>query len=156
MRCILSIDQSTSGTKALLLDEEGVLIGRSDLPHAQKVNEKGWVSHDPMEIYRNTLRAAETLLEDIGICRGEVAAIGISNRRETSLIWDRDTGLPVADAVVWRCDRAAEFCERLSAHAREVRKKPACSSPPIFQRPNGPSCWKISRALPAGGSLQAR
>ncbi len=132
MRCILSIDQSTSGTKALLLDETGALIGRSDLPHEQKINGKGWVSHDPMEIYRNTLLAAERLLADTGIDRGAVMAIGISNQRETSLIWDRDTGLPVADAVVWQCDRAAEICARLSAHAEKVRQKTGLWLSPYF------------------------
>ena len=114
-RYILAIDQSTSGTKALLFDETGLLLDRSDLPHEQKISENGWVSHDPMEIWRNTLQTVKNLVEKTGIDKTEIAAVGLSNQRETALIWDRKTGLPVADAVVWQCARGAEICERLSA-----------------------------------------
>lgn len=132
MKYILSIDQSTSGTKALLLDEAGALAGRSDLPHAQKINEKGWVSHDPMEIYRNTLAAAENLLAGTNTDPGGIAAIGISNQRETALVWDRETGEPVADAVVWQCGRAQPVCDRLEAHGEEIRQKTGLPLSPYF------------------------
>ena len=109
---IIGIDQSTQGTKALLFDHEGKRILREDTPHRQLVNEKGWVSHDPDEIYKNTVKTVVRLMERSGIDRGKVAAIGISNQRETSLIWDRISGRPLADAVVWQCDRAAQICRR--------------------------------------------
>ena len=83
---IISIDQSTQGTKALLFNQEGVLLQRNDLPHRQIVNEKGWVSHDPEEIYRNTVQVVKNLVKDSGISKGCVKGIGISNQRETSLI----------------------------------------------------------------------
>ncbi|TDA20680.1 glycerol kinase, partial [Extibacter muris] len=76
---IISIDQSTQGTKALLFDGSGSLIRRTDKPHAQIVNEKGWVSHDPEEIYRNTIQVVARLLEESGIDRGRIAGVGISN-----------------------------------------------------------------------------
>lgn len=132
MRYILSIDQSTSGTKALLLDETGALLGREDLPHEQKINERGWVSHDPMEIYRNTLEAARRVLGSTKIDPADIAAIGISNQRETALIWDRTTGEPVADAVVWQCGRAQAICDQLEAHAETVRKKTGLRLSPYF------------------------
>lgn len=123
MKYILAIDQSTSGTKALLLDGQGELLGRKDLPHEQKINGKGWVSHDPVEIYRNTIAVAKRVIEAQQVDPVDIAAIGISNQRETALIWDRETGLPVADAVVWQCGRAQDICARLEAHADDIRKK---------------------------------
>ena len=86
---IIGIDQSTQGTKALLFDHEGKRILREDTPHRQLVNEKGWVSHDPDEIYKNTVKTVVRLMERSGIDRGKVAAIGITNHREASLIWAR-------------------------------------------------------------------
>ena len=132
MRYILSIDQSTSGTKALLLDETGALLGREDLPHEQKINQLGWVSHDPMEIYRNTLEAAKRVIGSAKIDPASIAAIGISNQRETALVWDRATGEPVADAVVWQCGRAQAICDRLEAHAEEIRQKTGLRLSPYF------------------------
>ena len=108
---IISIDQSTQGTKALLFDGTGKLQNRSDLPHRQIVNESGWVSHDPEEIYHNTIRVVQDLLEKSGIDRKKVAGVGISNQRETSLAWDFVTGKPVVDAIVWQCARAAAICK---------------------------------------------
>ena len=101
-RYIISIDQSTQGTKALLFDENGALLKRSDLPHKQIINEKGWVSHDPEEIYRNTVQVVKNLVDQAGIDKDAVAGIGISNQRETSVIWDRKTGKALANAIVWQ------------------------------------------------------
>lgn len=82
MKYVLAIDQSTSGTKALLLDEAGELLKRTDLSHEQKIYSRGWVSHDPMEIYRNSIEAARLAVS--GIDPAMIAAIGISNQRETA------------------------------------------------------------------------
>lgn len=130
MKYVLAIDQSTSGTKALLLDEAGALLKRADLPHQQKINNQGWVSHDPVEIYQNTIEAARRAVS--GIDPAKVAAIGISNQRETALIWDRETRQPVADAVVWQCGRAQEICGRLAGQAELVRQKTGLRLSPYF------------------------
>lgn len=132
MKTILAIDQSTSGTKALLFDGEGRLLGRHDLPHEQKINSQGWVSHDPMEIYRNTLETVRLLLEETGVDRESIGAVGISNQRETALLWDRDTGLPVADAVVWQCARAAGICQRLADKAEAIQERTGLNLSPYF------------------------
>ena len=134
MKYILSIDQSTQGTKALLLDGKGKLVARKDLPHEQKINARGWVSHDPMEIYQNTVAVARQVIEESGIEKENIAALGISNQRETSLLWDKDTGLPVADAVVWQCARAAAICEcpAIAGAAEEIRKKTGMQLSPYF------------------------
>ncbi len=132
MKHILSIDQSTSGTKALLLDETGALAGRADLPHRQIINQQGWVSHDPMEIYQNTIMATRNLLNSTGADSTSIVAMSISNQRETALIWDRDTGKPVAGAVVWQCGRAQPICERLESHAETIRQKTGLRLSPYF------------------------
>ena len=104
---IISIDQSTQGTKALLFDETGSIMRRTDRPHRQIINEKGWVSHDPEEIYSNVLEVVKELLE--GVEKEYVVGLGISNQRETSLAWNRVTGKPYGNAVVWQCARAVDI-----------------------------------------------
>ena len=106
-RYIIGIDQSTQGTKALLFDGEGHLLRRTDLPHRQIVNEKGWVSHDLNEIYRNTVQTVKTLVTESGVAPETIAGIGISNQRETTAIWDKATGEPLEEAIVWQCGRAS-------------------------------------------------
>ena len=96
-RYIIGIDQSTQGTKALLFDGEGHLLRRTDLPHRQIVNEKGWVSHDLNEIYRNTVQTVKTLVTESGVAPETIAGIGISNQRETTAIWDKATGEPLEE-----------------------------------------------------------
>ncbi len=108
---IIGIDQSTQGTKAMLFDSKGAMIKRMDLPHKQIINEKGWVEHDPMEIYGNTVALLKNLIRETGLEEGAVAGLGISNQRETALVWDRETGEPVYNAIVWQCARGAEICK---------------------------------------------
>ena len=110
---IISIDQSTQGTKALLFDESGSLLKRTDKSHEQIINEKGWVSHDPAEIYQNTVEVIKRLVEESGIQKEKVVGLGISNQRETTLAWDKLTGEPIGHAIVWQCARATEICERV-------------------------------------------
>jgi len=132
MKYLLGIDQSTSGTKALIFDEAGIIVGRSDLPHEQKISQQGWVSHDPMEIYRNTVQAVKNLVAEAQVQPSSLVGVGISNQRETALVWDRETGLPVADAVVWQCARGAEICARLKAHGDLVKKVTGLPLSPYF------------------------
>lgn len=121
MKYILGIDQSTQGTKALLVDESGAIAAKRDLAHAQLINERGWISHNPEEIYENVLKAAREVIKSSGIDKRDVAAIGISNQRETTVMWDRTTGRPLAEAVVWQCARASKICEREEIRAQEAR-----------------------------------
>ena len=129
---IISIDQSTQGTKALLFDEGGSLIKRTDKPHEQIINEKGWVSHNPVEIYENVIDVVARLTKDIDGSR--IIGVGISNQLETSLAWDRITGEPLADAIVWQCARAADICERVERQgkAEDIRRKTGMNLSPYF------------------------
>lgn len=111
---VIGIDQSTQGTKALLFGGKGELICRADRPHRQIVDERGWVEHDPEEIYCNTLAVIRDLIVKSGISPSTVACIGISNQRETALAWNRSTGKPVYNAIVWQCARGEEICRRLA------------------------------------------
>lgn len=110
---VLGIDQSTQGTKALLFDQEGSLLCRCDLPHKQYIDEKGWVEHDPEEIYKNTVQAVKNLVEKAAIQKDEIAVLGISNQRETAMVWEKSTGKPVYNAVVWQCARGAAISEEI-------------------------------------------
>lgn len=129
---IVSIDQSTQGTKALLFDESGSLIKRTDHPHEQIINEKGWVSHNPSEIYANVIDVVTRLTEDID--RSKIVGVGISNQRETSLAWDKVTGEPLGNAIVWQCSRAVDICEQVEkkGEAENIRRRTGMNLSPYF------------------------
>jgi glycerol kinase len=134
MKYVIGVDQSTQGTKALLFDERGALAARTDVAHPQLVSREGWVSHAPIDLYRNTVAAVCQLVGLSGISRGDVAAVGISNQRETSVLWDRDSGLPLNDAVVWHCARAKDICQRPETHreAERIRSSTGLPLSPYF------------------------
>ena len=155
---VLSVDQSTQGTKALLFDWEGRLITRADLPHRQIINDRGWVSHDPEEIYQNLLKAVAMAVEQAGISPGDIACMGLSNQRETSVAWDRETGSPVCDAIVWQCARAADVCAAVEGAGMgdTVRERTGIPISPYF--PASKLAWMMhnvpqARALADAGRL---
>ena len=119
---ILSIDQSTQGTKAMLFSSAGELVCRCDRRHRQIVSDQGWVEHDPMEIYKNTLAAVEELLQKSGAAPAAVVGAGISNQRETVLVWNKKTGLPIYNAIVWQCGRATAQCERVAPQRQRIQQ----------------------------------
>lgn len=131
MKYILSIDQSTQATKAVLLDEKGKITGRADCSHEQIINEKGWVSHNQEEIYQNLLKAVKDVVEASGIAMSDLQAVGISNQRETVAAWDKN-GKAIGHAVVWQCKRAEEIAERLKEKAEEICKKTGLPLSPYF------------------------
>lgn len=110
---ILTIDQSTSATKVMLFNRQAQLVNRVSLPHKQHYPKPGFVEHDAEEIWQNTLTALERVVLEAEINITAVAAIAVTNQRETAMIWDRTTGKPVANAVVWQCQRGNEFCNSL-------------------------------------------
>jgi len=114
-RYLLGIDQSTSGTKALLFSDRGAILHRCDVAHAQHYPRPGWVEHDPEEIYRNTILAVRKLLAETGVDRAGIAALALTNQRETAVVWEKGSGRPVHNAVVWQCQRGAAICDSLAA-----------------------------------------
>lgn len=134
---ILSIDQSTSSTKALLIDEKCSIKTRVNRDHQQYYPKPGWVEHDPDEIYGNLLAAVAELLETTGIDVAEIKALSITNQRETVVVWDKTTGKPVYNALVWQCARATEICSRLESAENKalVRKATGLTLSPYFSAP---------------------
>ena len=149
---ILSVDQSTQGTKGLLFDAAGKLVCRADRTHRQIVNEKGWVSHSPEEILKNVLGVCRDVIEKAGIDPADVAAFGISNQRETTVAWDKKTGKPLCDAIVWQCARASEISARHEGEAESIRKKTGLTLSPYF--PASKMQW-ITENVPEAKELAA-
>ncbi len=140
---LISIDQSTQGTKALLFDKNGTLMCRADVPHKQIVNDLGWVSHNPEEIYENVIKAVRGVLAKANVSPENILGIGISNQRETSVLWDKKTGLSLNNAIVWQCARATEICERddVKASSQKVFEKTGIKLSPYF--PASKIAWLI-------------
>ncbi len=113
MRTILAIDQSTSATKALLFTETGELLEKTAVAHEQIYPRPGWVEHDAEEIYQNTIQAVKTLLQQNIGTENELLCLSITNQRETIVIFDRHTGKPLHNAIVWQCRRGSEICATL-------------------------------------------
>jgi glycerol kinase len=134
VRCILALDQGTTSSRAIVFDHEGrlVALARRELP--QIFPRPGWVEHDPEEIWRTQLEAAEEALATAGVAAADLEAIGITNQRETTVVWERDTGRPIHNAIVWQDRRTAEHCERLRAEGLEetIRARTGLVIDPYF------------------------
>jgi len=113
MRYILALDQGTSSSRAMLFDAEGHIRGFAQREFCQIYPQPGWVEHDPEEIWESQREAACQALRAAKVAPQEVAALGITNQRETTLIWERATGRPIYNAIVWQCRRTAPLCEEL-------------------------------------------
>ena len=129
---ILAVDQSTQGTKGLIFDKQGKLIARADRPHRQIIDANGYVEHDPMEIMENTCAVSREVIEKAGIDPEELKAMGISNQRETTVAWNKRTGKPVMNAIVWQCARAAKVAEKHADEAEMIRQKTGITLSPYF------------------------
>ena len=112
---ILAIDQGTTGTTCLVVDEALRTLGRGYCEIAQHFQRPGWVEHDPEEIWASVESAAAAAVEDAGVPARELSAIGITNQRETTLVWEPRSGRPVHRAIVWQDRRTAERCRELPA-----------------------------------------
>ena len=110
---IIAIDQSTSATKAMLFNERCEMLKRVNVTHEQYYPRTGWVEHDADEIWASMLGVAVEAMNKLNITPDQVAAIGITNQRETTIIWDKNTGEPVYHAIVWQCRRTSEYCDQL-------------------------------------------
>ena len=117
---ILAIDQGTTGTTALLVDGSGRVVWQSYQEITQIYPRPGWVEHDPNEIFDSVVETIDDLLEATEISARQIDSIGITNQRETTIIWDRATGEPVSNAIVWQCRRTAFICDALKARGLEA------------------------------------
>ena len=110
---ILSIDQGTTSSRAIIFNEKSEILSVAQQEFTQFFPEDGWVEHDPEEIWQSTLSVSRECIEKLGVQASEIAAIGITNQRETTIIWDKLTGQPIYNAIVWQDRRTAEFCTEL-------------------------------------------
>jgi len=122
---LLAIDQGTTGSTALVVDLEGETLGKKSVEFPQHFPQPGWVEHDPEEIWTSVGASVGGAIAEAGIDARDIAAIGITNQRETTLLWDRKTGRPIHHAIVWQDRRTAAVCDQLKAKGREpaVRDK---------------------------------
>ena len=109
-----AIDQGTSSTRFMIFDSSGVVVGIAQQEHAQIFPKPGWVEHDPVEIWEKTCEVVGACLDETGVTPADLAAVGITNQRETTVIWDRGSGEPVANAIVWQDTRTADLCAALA------------------------------------------
>ncbi len=115
MQYIMSLDQGTTSSRCILFDKTGTAVSTAQKEYRQIYPHPGWVEQDPMEIWQSQLEVAQHALTQAGLCAADIAAIGITNQRETTILWDKRTGKPIYNAIVWQCRRTAEDCERLAA-----------------------------------------
>jgi len=134
MAFILALDQGTTSSRAIVFDRSGAIRGMDQREFPQYFPQPGWVEHDPHDIWRSQLDTARGALKHAGIAGGDLAAIGITNQRETTTLWERATGRPVYPSIVWQDRRTAPLCERLKAQGHEpaIREKTGLLIDPYF------------------------
>ncbi|MCA8932316.1 MAG: glycerol kinase GlpK, partial [Rhodospirillaceae bacterium] len=127
MTYILALDQGTTSSRAIVFDAQGRIVTTAQREFTQIFPKAGWVEHDPEEIWSTQIGVASEALARAGASAADIAGIGITNQRETTIVWDRRTGKPIANAIVWQDRRTAGICDRLRAAGHE----------PLFQAKTG-------------------
>ncbi len=122
---IIALDQGTTSSRAIAFDKKANIVGMRNCEFKQYYPQPGWVEHDPFDILNSQLKALEMLLEDYSINPSEIDSIGITNQRETVVVWNKETGKPVHNAIVWQCRRTADICEQLKkdGHEKMIKEK---------------------------------
>ncbi|MCB0554668.1 MAG: glycerol kinase, partial [Phaeodactylibacter sp.] len=116
---VLALDQGTTSSRAILFDRDGNIKAVEQQEFTQYYPRPGWVEHDPNEIWNSQLKVAQDVLNKNGVKPEQAAAIGITNQRETTVVWDRLTGEPIYNAIVWQDRRTASICDQLKAAGEE-------------------------------------
>lgn len=131
---IMALDQGTTSSRCIIYDRQGEQISVAQKEFSQIYPREGWVEHDPMEIWSSQIQVAKKAMEKIMAGPGQIAAIGITNQRETTIVWDRETGQPVYNAIIWQCRRTARLCDTLREEGLEEswRQKTGLLIDPYF------------------------
>ena len=131
---LVAIDQGTTSTRVILFDLEGNIKFRSQFEFNQYFPKNGWVEHNPNEIWLTTLKALKKVIKKASLLKGKILSIGITNQRETTILWNKKTGKPIYNAIVWQDRRTQEFCEKLKQKKYEkiFRKKTGLFIDPYF------------------------
>ena len=147
---VLALDQGTTSSRAILFGRDGNMHGVTQQEITQHYPQPGWVEHDADEIWQAQLAVARAVLRDNGISATQIAAVGITNQRETTVLWDRATGQPLHHAIVWQDRRTAGICDELSAAGHADLFQQRTGSMPIFPAPNSSGCSTTFPAPAAG------
>ncbi len=125
MKYILAVDQGTTSSRAILFNEKGEIVGLRQKEFTQHFPKSGWVEHDPEEIWSTQSEVIRSVVTDSGVSAKDIAAIGITNQRETAVVWDAETGEPIYNAIVWQDKRTSDYCEELKSKNLEdkIREK---------------------------------
>lgn len=126
---VLAIDQGTTSSRAILFDHGGQIVSVGQLEHEQIFPRAGWVEHDPMEIWTNVREAVAQALARAEVNKDQIAAVGVTNQRETAVVWDRRTGEPIHHAIVWQDTRTQRICDQLAGRAGADKYKDVCGLP---------------------------
>ena len=132
MKYIMAFDQGTTSSRTLLIDENGVCAASAQYEYTQYFPTPGWVEHDPEEIWQTQYRSARDAMAKLGIGAKDIAAIGITNQRETTVLWNRRTGKPAGRAIVWQCRRTADYCRELEPYRDMLHAKTGLVIDPYF------------------------
>lgn len=153
---MLGIDQSTQGTKGIVFDASGKILARTDLAHDQIINDKGWVEHNPDQIMANVIQVVKNVVEKANIDKEEIMGLGISNQRETSVCWNKETGRPVYNAIVWQCGRGKDICAQIEkdGHAQMVQEKSGLPLSPFFSAAK--IAWVLQNVQEARNAAEAK
>lgn len=116
---IVALDRGTTSSRAVVMDHDANIVSVSQREFEQIYPKAGWVEHDPMEIWATQSSTLVEVLAKADISSDEIAAIGITNQRETTIVWERETGKPIYNAIVWQCRRTADICEKLKRDGME-------------------------------------
>src|SRR4051812_32821258 len=119
MKCILALDQGTTSSRAIVFDHNGAIKALAQKEFGQHFPQPGWVEHDANEIWETQLGVAAEAIARAGIVARDIAAIGITNQRETTVVWERASGRPICNAIVWQDRRTAALCDELRASGQE-------------------------------------
>lgn len=122
---VMALDQGTTSSRCIIYDKKGNMMSVAQKEFTQIYPKDGWVEHDAMEIWSTQMGVAQEALLKIGCTYKDIEAIGITNQRETTIVWDKDTGLPICNAIVWQCRRTAKYCDRLlsSGYGEMIHRK---------------------------------
>ena len=126
---IAAIDQGTTSTRFMIFDRAGQIVASNQQEHQQIYPQPGWVEHNPDEIWERTQRGIKTTLQTSNIDPKDIAAIGITNQRETTIVWNKKTGKPYGNAIVWQDTRTIQICDRLSEIGGKDRFREKCGLP---------------------------
>ena len=129
---IMALDQGTTSSRTIIYDKAGNIISVVQREFTQIFPREGWVEHDAMEIWASQMGTAQEALLKAGLTHRNIAAIGITNQRETTVVWDKETGEPVYNAIVWQCRRTADYAAKLKPHEAMIRQKTGLLADPYF------------------------